>query len=710
MAPRRISPRRPGLLPVLLLAVFSAAPAAAHNGKVAVAFPMAPVVVDGDLSDWPDGLEEHVLTPRSPRTPPLASDLTVTLRLGVDPAQAVLYGAVRVTDESVVLRTGTPEELAQRQWGQQDGLEIYAGAGHDEHGLTAQLGLRGSHRIRGRGWESLEVSGAHDEGGYAYEFAIDLTGFGLSAPLSEDVVIPFDLAVVDRDADGSFTWASWGPHPGKSGDATRVGDVLLGLSQGVTRGGLGALGRASEVGALETWRRERSRNALNFFLIGVVIVAALLHFLLFAFHPTSRPHLYYALFATLLAVTIAYWVFSWEISRWLPVPFVLIAAVLIAAVCLAWLRFLYSLFSDRLPRRFWVLTGLVALGVVLQVVLLSALPDFLSILGVNVLALAVVLLASLESVRVSVAGLRRRQAGARIVFLAYAPVVLLVVIGVVLPNPFVALGNIAVGAVWLVVAMAAHLALDVGRAQRRLEELTARTLAQNRQIEEATRNKSEFLRRMSHDLRSPMNAIIGYTRLLRRRLADRLDEREARNLANIQTSSNNLLNLINDILDLSRIEAGRVDVHMQSVDVRQLADECADALESIVAEGVVLRRELDDVGSIRSDPDRLRQILMNLLGNATKFTHEGSITLALRRKDDVVELSVVDTGIGIPADDLPHVFDEFRQVERQGGEQSEGTGLGLAIARKTAELLGGTITATSEVGRGTTFTVALPAG
>ena len=202
-----------------------------------------------------------------------------------------------------------------------------------------------------------------------------------------------------------------------------------------------------------------------------------------------------------------------------------------------------------------------------------------------------------------------------------------------------------------------------------------------------------------------MNAIIGYSRLLQRSLGDRMDEREARNLANIKTSSHNLLNLINDILDLSRIEAGRIEMNVQPVDVRTLAGECADALESIVREGVVLRRELEDVGTIRSDGDRLRQVVMNLLGNATKFTGEGSITLSLRRVDGAVELSIAYTGIGIPPEDLPHIFDEFRQVERQDGEQTEGTGLGLAIVKKTVELLGGKISAKSAVGKGTTFTL-----
>jgi signal transduction histidine kinase len=241
---------------------------------------------------------------------------------------------------------------------------------------------------------------------------------------------------------------------------------------------------------------------------------------------------------------------------------------------------------------------------------------------------------------------------------------------------------------------------------QRLEEQNHSLEIANAQVEEASLNKSQFLRRMSHDLRSPMNAIVGYSRLLQRRLSDQIQERDARNLSNIETSSGHLLNLINDILDLSRIEAGRIEIDVQSVDVRKLAEECGDALESIVKEGVELRRALTDVGEIKTDPDRLRQVAMNLLGNATKFTNTGSITLSLRSVDGgAIELSVADTGVGIPSDDLPHIFDEFRQVERQGGEQTEGTGLGLAIAKKTVDLLGGTLTADSEVGVGTTFTV-----
>ena len=276
--------------------------------------------------------------------------------------------------------------------------------------------------------------------------------------------------------------------------------------------------------------------------------------------------------------------------------------------------------------------------------------------------------------------------------------------------------TLAVAALFALLTGALILVL-VNRVQRRtvlLQEANEQLEAQNRRVQEAnariaqeTENKSQFLRRMAHDLRSPMNAIIGYTRLVLRKARGVLDERQVGNLENIETSSHNLLNLINEILDLSRIEAGRVEIKRQAVDVRQLAGECADALGSLVRPGVDLHRELADVGQLHTDPDRLRQVIMNLLGNATKFTDTGSITLSLRRDGAAIELSVADTGIGIPANDLPHIFDEFRQVERQGGEPSEGTGLGLAIARKTVRLLGGEIRATSAVGVGTTFTVRL---
>ena len=150
----------------------------------------------------------------------------------------------------------------------------------------------------------------------------------------------------------------------------------------------------------------------------------------------------------------------------------------------------------------------------------------------------------------------------------------------------------------------------------------------NRRIREETQRKSEFLSRMSHDLRTPMNAIIGYTRILLRRAKDALEGRQYRNLENIQTSADNLLRLINEILDLSRIEAGRIELKPQPVDMGALVGECAAAVSPLVKPEVELVQELGDVPMVQTDPDRIRHVIMNLLGNAVKFTEAGSITVS----------------------------------------------------------------------------------
>jgi len=239
----------------------------------------------------------------------------------------------------------------------------------------------------------------------------------------------------------------------------------------------------------------------------------------------------------------------------------------------------------------------------------------------------------------------------------------------------------------------------------RVEEKNQALEEANQQIQENTRRKSDFLARMSHDLRTPMNAIIGYTRLLLRKAQDKLDERQLRNLENIDTSAHNLLKLINEILDLSRVEAGRIDVHPQPVDLQQLAVECAAAIEPLIQAEVQLIQDIEAVPSLHTDGEILRKVLMNLLSNAVKFTDAGSITVSVKPVEDQVAISISDTGMGIPSEDLPDIFEEFRQVERQGSTEKEGTGLGLAIARKSVELLGGTISAESEVGKGTKFTL-----
>lgn len=254
------------------------------------------------------------------------------------------------------------------------------------------------------------------------------------------------------------------------------------------------------------------------------------------------------------------------------------------------------------------------------------------------------------------------------------------------------------------------MAIQRARANEEIVEKNRALEAASRQIELATRRKSEFLARMSHDIRTPMNAIIGYTRLLLRRTRGLLDDRQYQNLENIATSSHNLLGLINDILDLSKIEAGSIQIRAETVDVESLARECVAAVAPLARSDVELSVQCTDaacIRTLRTDPERLRRVVMNLLSNALKFTDSGSVTLSLSGAEDQVTLSVADTGAGIPADELPLIFDEFHQVERPDSERREGTGLGLAIAQRSVELMGGIIDVNSEVGSGTTFTVRL---
>ena len=230
----------------------------------------------------------------------------------------------------------------------------------------------------------------------------------------------------------------------------------------------------------------------------------------------------------------------------------------------------------------------------------------------------------------------------------------------------------------------------------------------NRQIQEANQLKSAFLARMSHDLRTPLNAIIGYTHILLRKVEGQVDARQYRNLEHIRISADHLLGLINDILDLTKIEAGRIDLQPQSIDLERLVGTCIAALSPLVKEGVELRQQLTPVGSLRTDPDRVRRVLMNLLSNAVKFTEGGAIDVSLKKEASQVVLAVADTGPGIPEGALPHIFDEFYRVESPNHAAGEGTGLGLAIARRSADLLGGDLSVKSQEGVGTTFTLRLP--
>jgi signal transduction histidine kinase len=233
----------------------------------------------------------------------------------------------------------------------------------------------------------------------------------------------------------------------------------------------------------------------------------------------------------------------------------------------------------------------------------------------------------------------------------------------------------------------------------------------SRQIEAANRHKSEFLANMSHELRTPLNAIIGFSEVLQERLFGELNEKQAEYTSDILTSGQHLLALINEILDLSKVEAGRMELELAPFDLPLAIDNARTFVrERAVKHGITLDIDVDErLGEYLGDERKIKQILLNLLSNAVKFTPEGGrISITANKTDNGAEISVSDTGIGIALEDQPKIFEEFRQVGSDSMHKTEGTGLGLTLAKKFVELHGGRIWVESEVGKGSTFSFTLP--
>jgi PAS domain S-box-containing protein len=235
----------------------------------------------------------------------------------------------------------------------------------------------------------------------------------------------------------------------------------------------------------------------------------------------------------------------------------------------------------------------------------------------------------------------------------------------------------------------------------------ARLFEQTREVD---RLKSEFLANMSHELRTPLNSIIGYIQLLLMDLEGQIPEESFEDMQSIDTNSKHLLNLINDILDLAKIEAGRLELHMEDVAVDMLLDTVRSNnaglfIDSPLEFNVEIAEELP---LVKADQIRITQVLNNLISNAYKFTEEGGVTVRAFQKDGHVRIAVKDTGIGIAPEDLDTIFERFRQVDGSFTRRAEGTGLGLPITRYLVEMHGGSLDVVSEVDHGSTFTIALP--
>lgn len=246
--------------------------------------------------------------------------------------------------------------------------------------------------------------------------------------------------------------------------------------------------------------------------------------------------------------------------------------------------------------------------------------------------------------------------------------------------------------------------------EERVRERTAELAASRDQAMEASRAKTQFLANMSHEFRTPMNAIIGFTRLAMRRSRDLLPEGQYKNLEKILISSEHLLSLINSVLDLSKVQAGQMEVHPVDFALEPLVDMCLRTVEPMVkTERVQLEKRVEpDLPRLFTDPEKLKQILVNLLSNAVKFTEEGRITVAIRHTDEELAIAVSDTGTGIPEDKLGVIFEGFHQVDSSTTRKYGGAGLGLSISHYLAQLIGGDITAESTVSVGSTFTVTFP--
>src|SRR5207253_5335245 len=227
----------------------------------------------------------------------------------------------------------------------------------------------------------------------------------------------------------------------------------------------------------------------------------------------------------------------------------------------------------------------------------------------------------------------------------------------------------------------------------------------------ANQHKSEFLANMSHELRTPLNAIIGFSEVLIERMFGEVNEKQADYLKDIHESGKHLLSLINDILDLSKIEAGRMDLELSTFHLPSALSNAMTLIrERAQRHGIRLGLDIDPrLGEFQADERKVKQILLNLLSNAVKFTPDGGrVDVSAKLDTTNVEIAVRDTGIGIAPEDQGALFEEFRQVGRDATRKAEGTGLGLALTKRFVELHGGAVRVQSEPGKGSTFSFTLP--
>ncbi|GEM_PF-881095 len=499
---------------------------------------------------------------------------------------------------------------------------------------------------------------------------------------------------------------------------------------------------------------------------GLLVPFALIHFLLFAMTPIRSTNLYYALFA-LSAAALTYMIGT---------GFGGIEGIMVAGMVfsLLGLRFLYAQFYRTLPVLFWLATITGATAAILLLVSGAAVDQvmdmdggmeepFISRMGMNLLIFLTSFLfpvfISMEMARVLIVAIFQKKQGARVMSLGFF---LLVGSAFMVPFCYAMLffggfdartfTNIVdyfphTGIVAFVLLTSVQLAKNFSQTYRDLNQAKleiestnesllhakneaddARLIAEEARqaADQANKAKSSFLANMSHELRTPLNAIIGYSEMLQEEAQDVGQENFVPDLQKIHGAGQHLLGLINDVLDLSKIEAGKMTLFLEEFELGKVLREVEATVQPLIKKnGNSLTVECPaDIGTMRADLTKIRQILFNLLSNAAKFTEQGSITLRVGRvisrsvisnqsrtalaTDSLITFSVTDTGIGMTPEQLNKLFEAFQQADNSTSRKFGGTGLGLAISRKFARLMGGDLTVTSESGKGTTFTVELP--